>query len=288
MERISVESEQDKALQVLGETLGTCWFNKATGICNEQSCEGCPTCEKINSCYAYLDDFNKLAAERVAQVHYARLMVNAPRVKERMFEEKYGRGTAYMLSVIKAWLLVMVPILIVVWYCSTFLGCSTASVRPAATVHTYTKEELADYKEKNERLILWVIYESRDVLYDRDGDGKVDCIDYSVAFKETWDRLLYTERDRCRLMVNNNRPAKWCHMFVIIKEVYYPWRTIKIEPQTRVSITDRDKSRMYVENYWGYKYDPAYDLEFGRFRRWLDACKWEGKEEYYIQEGYQR
>lgn len=283
MERISIESEQDKAIEVLGDTLGTCWFKKRVGICTDYECPGCDTCAKFNGCYEYLDEFNKLAVEKAANEKFARLMLDEESVRERLFAEKHGKYAPYFLSVLKMWLAIMVPIFIIVWYVSMCAGCSSS---PHPEVAARTSNDMAECKAANERLIAWVISESREKLRDVNGDGKVNCVDYSVVFKETWDRICWARKERCGFVVNKNPVSGWNHMFISIQNVYWPWDMVKVEPQANVNPYMNDKSSLYVERYWGDKYNPVYDKRhFSQYKWVLDKCAWEGKQEYYIQNG---
>ena len=196
---------------------------------------------------------------------------------------KYGKHVPYLLGVLKMWLIIMVPPFVVVWYVSLCAGCSSA---PYPTTPAYSRSEAAECREANEKLIAWIISESRESLRDVNKDGKVNCVDYSVVFKETWDRLLWARKERCDFVVNDNVPDKWCHMFVTVKNVYWPWDTVKVEPQANVNPYMKDKSAIYIDNHWDGKYKPVYDKKnFAQYKWVLDKCEWEGKQEYYMQNG---
>ncbi len=152
-------------------------------------------------------------------------------------------------------------------------------MRPA-----YTARELDACNAANERLAAWILEESRKSLRDVNRDGVVSCVDYSVAFKETWDRLLWARTDRCDFVWNKNPVNGMNHMFIVVQEVYYPWDTVYIEPQSKVTRESRDKSGMYMDRHWGGRYDPAYNMtDFRRLSQWLDKCEWDSKGIYYMQ-----
>lgn len=70
MSKISFETEQDKAIKILGEVMCECRICLATEQCNESDCEECMKGQMIRNCMNQLDDFTTLAVHRVANVEY--------------------------------------------------------------------------------------------------------------------------------------------------------------------------------------------------------------------------
>lgn len=93
-------------------------------------------------------------------------------------------------------------------------------------------------------------------VYDVNGDGKVDCIDYSNVFKNTWEKTEspYT----CELVWNKNPSSGMNHLFVRVESPEVDW--VYVEPQS-----------FYKENYlmkdsWEKEYDPDYNMDGSLWR----------------------
>lgn len=288
MERISIESEQDKAIGTLGETLGTCWFRISAGICNDTMCAACPTKHKLDSCYEYLDDFNKLAVENEAMKYSAKMILQHGGIKECKKQAKFGETGSSILTLLFIWFKGMILLATVLLVPYLLFACSSPRyiIGLDCMRVPYNKQQVRDCKEMNEQNIAYIIGKSRERLRDVNGDGMVNCIDYSVAFKETWDRIYYTRMDRCNFVINKNPVTGFHHMFIRVTPTYYPWEDILVEPQASPGIYDKDKSRLYVNVYWGDRYDGRYNkYEFSEQRYSLDLCEWESKQEYYMHKG---
>ena len=262
MERISIESEQDKAIGTLGETLGTCWFRTHTGLCKSEQCAACPTKQKLDSCYAYLDDFNKLAVENEATKHAARLMLQSDGGNGCKMQARFGAVGAGLLW----WLWTMFRCAFLLFSIVIFpylmFGCAAY---PAPT---------HEQEEQYIREIECCLKMAHDNIRDVNNDGKINCVDYSVVFKESYD-MLSGSVSKCMFTVNKNPENGFNHMFV---RIYNPYgiHMAFVEPQAR------DRNRMYVAVFWGDRYNRMYDIyKFGKFWNTLDKCEWVGKQAYY-------
>ena len=92
------------------------------------------------------------------------------------------------------------------------------------------------------------------ILEDVDGDGIVNCIDYSVAFKRAWDNMNSCQGQA--LLVWNDRYV-FNHMFVAIKDrktnVWY-----NIEPQAAIK---SGTTRYMMGDYWpSTEYNTIYNI----------------------------
>ena len=93
------------------------------------------------------------------------------------------------------------------------------------------------------------------ILEDVDGDGLVNCIDYSVAFKRAWDNMYGDQR--FSLLVWNDRYV-FNHMFVAVRSatsnVWY-----NIEPQ--IAIKNPNAVNYMMGDCWAReKYNSLYNI----------------------------
>lgn len=81
------------------------------------------------------------------------------------------------------------------------------------------------------------------IVKDYNNDNKIDCIDYSMTFRELYG-------SRARLIINYNPKQNFNHMFVRVE--YDQMLYIDIEPQ--------GTSTSYImSQFWGMRYDPKYN-----------------------------
>lgn len=93
-------------------------------------------------------------------------------------------------------------------------------------------------------------------VYDVNGDGNVDCIDYANVFKNTWEEA--ESPYKCELVWNLNFSTNLSHLFVRVGNQETGW--IYVESWSK-----------YYENYlmedvWGKIYDPKYNRDGSRWR----------------------
>lgn len=87
-------------------------------------------------------------------------------------------------------------------------------------------------------------------VYDVNGDGNVDCIDYANVFKNTWEA---TESPYiCELVWNKNPSSGMNHLFVRVGNQDVDW--IYVEPQTFY------KENYLMQDFWRKQYDSDYNL----------------------------
>lgn len=93
------------------------------------------------------------------------------------------------------------------------------------------------------------------ILEDVDGDGLVNCIDYSVAFKRAWDNMYGDQR--LALLVWNDRYV-FNHMFVAVRSVTSNvW--YNIEPQ--IAVKKPNAVNYMMGDYWPRtEYNSLYNI----------------------------
>lgn len=93
-------------------------------------------------------------------------------------------------------------------------------------------------------------------VYDVNGDGNVDCIDYANVFKNTWEE---TESPyKCELVWNLNFSTNLSHLFVRVGNQEVGWIYVETWSQ-------------YYEKYemsdmWREKYNPKYNRDGSQWR----------------------
>jgi len=116
-------------------------------------------------------------------------------------------------------------------------GTTTARVGPLNIEYQYKKND-----PKSIPIILKIMKQQG--VGDMNRDGKVNCIDYSITFRNLYGQYA------C-LIINNNPHTNMNHMFVI---VFCDSGIISIEPQG-------DPDWYTMGQVWGSRYDPYYNKD---------------------------
>lgn len=119
----------------------------------------------------------------------------------------------------------------------------------------------------NDDIIHDVLCKTRSKVHDRDGDGKVNCIDYTITFKQQWDKVM--PPSYCEIVRNRNTGGRsdMNHLFVRIR-LTSSGQWLYIEPQAR-----SNKYNYKMSDFWGYpRYDPQYN-NYGETSYWLGECR---------------
>ncbi len=117
----------------------------------------------------------------------------------------------------------------------------------------------------NDEAIRDVLKATEKKVYDRDGDGLVNCIDYTITFKKEWDKV--APPNQCEIVRNYDKDgrSKMNHLFVRVR-LASDGEWLYVEPQADY------KSRNYrMSDYWESMYDSKYN-SFGETNYWLGEC----------------
>jgi hypothetical protein len=99
--------------------------------------------------------------------------------------------------------------------------------------------------------------ETKKRVYDRNYDQKVNCIDYTVTFKEQWDRMYPSTRKQCEII--RNKSTRMNHLFIgIVHNGGY----IFVEPWAY------DIERYLMSENWDGRYQERYNY-YGETSRWM-------------------
>lgn len=113
----------------------------------------------------------------------------------------------------------------------------------------------------NTFLLSQVLTETHYYVKDVNKDGKVNCIDYAITFKNFWDWISPDGYSiNCEIVRNVNKNKNFNHLFVRVRDSHNSdWEYI--EPQGSIQ-----KYRM--KDYWGNRYDSSYNI-YGETYVWL-------------------
>ena len=139
----------------------------------------------------------------------------------------------------------LVILIVGVWW--LFHSCNTAPKDTPPDIK-HTIERTLKYLKSNPNnpenipivIDLMLLMGVKDVNYD----GQINCIDYSVTFRQLYG-------DNAHLMINNNPNNGMNHMFV---RVWNGYKIIDVEPQS----TD---DRYAMSLVWGTQYDPQFNKD---------------------------
>ena len=134
---------------------------------------------------------------------------------------------------------------------ATFAQTAKSKISPRTNTHSNTRI--------NEMIIATII-EAQENVYDYDGDGQINCLDYSCVFKLTWDKNFPGEKYRCSL-VRNYQPDVMNHLFAQVQDENF--RNIEIE-----TWTDNPYHYLLTEIWPSDRYNPAFN-RYGETERWL-------------------
>lgn len=106
-----------------------------------------------------------------------------------------------------------------------------------------------------------VLSETHYYVKDVDKNGKVNCIDYAITFKNFWDWIAPDGYSiNCEIVRNVNKNKNFNHLFVRVRDnSRSDWEYV--EPQGSI-----EKYRM--EDYWGNRYDASCNI-YGETYIWL-------------------
>ena len=116
----------------------------------------------------------------------------------------------------------------------------------------------------NDEVIRDVLKATEKKVYDRDGDGLVNCIDYTVTFKKEWDKVM--PPNQCEVVRNYDHEgrSKMNHLFVRVR-LTSDGEWLYVEPQAKYN-------NYKMSDFWGKrKYNPKYNY-YEETNDWLEEC----------------
>lgn len=236
------ETFQDHAVEELAKSRAACICRVQFGRCTEDECARCTRHQQYTSCYKQFSDYDKARCDHAVAQYY------------KQYSLWPDQWSSYN-GIVKRLFLISV----VAFVMFTLIVCAVLFVAADLPYAGPNKKSYINY-ETDDRIIR-VIKEVQSKVYDLNGDHKVNCIDYTLAFKVIWDR--HYENYRCEIIRNKN--GSFHHLFIMVKDGlghdYYvePW-------------ADNPYRYLMTENWTSDTYDPAYNIR-GETVRWLNEYK---------------
>lgn len=109
------------------------------------------------------------------------------------------------------------------------------------------------------KTLLLTLDKTHRFVVDVNADKQVNCIDYTITFKQLWD--MNNPAFNCEIVRNLN--GDFHHLFIRVREYSKsPWHYI--EPQAAI----QNIYCFYMEDYWGSTYNPMFNIT-GETDYWL-------------------
>ena len=219
--------------EAIVETAVDCKCRLEKGYCKHGSCSGCNINQMMVSSMNCMDASDQLAIRNEVLRRYA-----DARYYERTARRR-GRANRFAIVVLILLFIMCVG------------KCSQLYARDAKKSEYY----------KNDDQIRKILLLTAQKVYDRDNDHEVNCIDYTLTFKEEWDKKY--KYGWCEIVRNYNPRGiyRMNHLFVRVKlSSTGPW--LYVEPQGKYY---GDYS---MNDVWGWKYIPYYNY-YGETEMWL-------------------
>lgn len=234
MPKLSVETELDKAISTTAFTIADCAARRDTEMCDSDDCASCETYVRAQNVYSTFSDLDKLAIDNKVQPMYDA-------------QYKYYEANKKIQSSSKRAFIVL-AIAAVILLCAAIL---TAKPLDMYTRYRFVNEPIA--MEQYRKAIYDCLLATDLVVDDVNGDGEVNCQDWSIIFTALWVEH-YNVCDTCAIVINQHNNMN--HMFVAVRHsIFEPWEYI--EPQ---AFKNGDCSQSYfMEDYWGNKYNPIFN-----------------------------
>lgn len=104
---------------------------------------------------------------------------------------------------------------------------------------------------------------SQENIYDLNGDEEINCIDYTIMFKLSWDKRYPGKEHRC--IIIRNKSDSMNHLFIGIYDDYS--NLVFVEPWAHTPW------KYLMEDNWSpSKYNPKYNI-YGETSKWLGKVK---------------
>ncbi len=222
--------------EAIVETAVDCKCRVDKEVCPEENCSSCYIKTMMEECLVSLDPSDQLAIRNEVLRRYADI---------KYYDRKAKRKS-------NAFKFIITFIILIFLFC---IGkCADAYARDAKNSEYY----------KNDEAIRKILLLTTQKVYDRDNDHEVNCIDYTLTFKEEWDKKY--KYGWCEIIRNYNPRGlyRMNHLFVRVKlSKDGPW--LYVEPQGKYY------GNYSMQDVWKWKYVPYYNY-YGETELWLLEC----------------
>lgn len=227
-------TNMDRNIEVLARAKAECIYAKHFNMCRARDCDTCEKGRKLNIGYKELAMCDQLKMDQLASDSAAFYIHTKKENKRRDFQDKWA------LRIILVLLILLVS---AVW--SKFLF--------SEEYHTYYV---------NDEYITEVLEATHSHMRDVNNDGLLNCIDYSVVFKQEWDKRFRPED--CEIIRNDNYVKKWHHLFIRCRK-HRKAKWLYVEPQA-------GKKSYKMFDFWGDSFSIAFN-KHGETERWLTSVR---------------
>lgn len=206
--------------------------------CRPEQCKTCPVGLRVARCMNSLDDWGQL---EVASMSRKALECEE---SKRVYKNP------------GSWITKLVGLIFM------FIGLSIFGRGCSAYAYSYYDYYVNDSAIRN------TLRSTFRKVHDRDGDGIVNCIDYTLTFKQEWDKS--NPPNFCEIVRNyhagKTKGTSMNHLFIRVK-MSMGGNWLYIEPQAMYN-----GYNYKMDDYWGWpKYNPKYNI-YGETFMWMHEC----------------
>lgn len=232
------ETFTDLAVRELAKNRAACLCRIQFGRCKRSECANCATGKRFQSCIASMNDYDRLRLQSYTADEYTYLSAKPSNWRSHQSYMLHYIGTVLAFLLMFA-AVIFIPTLV----CGPFDKPSSWSISDT-------------YRSK----IVNTMTTSQMCVTDFDKDGKINCIDYTISFKLTWDKFYPDLKHKCTIIRNVNPRSGMNHLFIKVGDQFVePW-SYNINKYTM------------EDNWWNGSYDPRYNI-YGETQRWLNEVR---------------
>ena len=221
-------------LQDIANEIQLCKMKTLTKECKRKDCLHCPVNEYTTK------QINKLSEEELLALK----CITTKKMQDvKLWYKDYSKDRRFV-KIVSAVLILII------------LFCVRGLYKCFASGWSYTRDQP----------IRQVLMLTEHKVYDRDGDGEINCIDYTLTFKKEWDKRYPSSH--CEIVRNYRQGwfSQMNHLFIRVKlDSFGPW--IYIEPQPHYY-----NNNYIMSDIWGSRYKPYYNC-YDETGYWLSECK---------------
>lgn len=231
------ETFNDLAVRELAKTRAACICRVQFGRCSKRDCGNCKQFQRVNNCQALMNDYDKSRLDTYTAEYYKEYSVEPMQwMSHSRFKKHYVLFVAGLIAFV---LTVILPFAIV--------------AQPVQYEDYYPDAHYYD------RFIVNVQYKTQKAIRDVTGDGLINCQDWAIVWKRTWDETYPLMTNKAQIVHNYNPTTGMNHL--LIHFYLETMEDLYIEPQA-------NPLDFTAEKYWGKQFDPRYN-HYGETDFWI-------------------
>lgn len=230
------ETFNDLAVRELAKTQARCMCLLQYKRCSKKDCAKCNSNKYLLNCKEMMSDYDRSRLDNYT-IEYYGAFSRSPLswMGHKQFTRTYNRFV--LLLIVVFWLIVLL------------LGLGSG-VGPFDRAHPQL-----DY----DAMIIRTMQKAQANIRDLDKDGKINCVDYAIMFKLTWDREYPVLKDKCEIVRNVNKRTEMNHLFTYVNGI-------------GVEAWAPDPYRFRMEDNWGGRYDSSLNI-YGETAYWVSEVR---------------